>query len=152
MSKANIAVLLLVLLRVCPLQVFIGGMPYSYSREQVAEYWGWCGEIESLDCMTFPDTGRFRCGGVHVAVAGGGWLRCVWRLVNALRQMRSFTRETMVPLGLRSLLAYQSHAKQHWPWQVCLPALAIRLPWRRADTAGSAVTDDTLPPGSLAQP
>jgi hypothetical protein len=35
-------------------------MPYSYSREQVAEYWGWCGEIESLDCMTFPDTGRFR--------------------------------------------------------------------------------------------
>lgn len=41
-------------------QVFVGGMPYGYSREQVAEYWGWCGEIEALDCMTFPDTGRFR--------------------------------------------------------------------------------------------
>jgi hypothetical protein len=35
-------------------------MPYSYSQEQVAEYWGWCGDIEELDIMTFPDTGRFR--------------------------------------------------------------------------------------------
>lgn len=41
-------------------QVFVGGMPYSYSRDQVAEYWGWCGEVESLDMLTFPDTGRFR--------------------------------------------------------------------------------------------
>lgn len=35
-------------------------MPYSYTREQVEEYWGWCGEIESLDMLTFPDSGRFR--------------------------------------------------------------------------------------------
>ena len=35
-------------------------MPYSYSREQVEEYWAWCGEIESLDLLTFPDSGRFR--------------------------------------------------------------------------------------------
>ncbi len=27
---------------------------------QIWEYWGYCGEIESLDLMTFPDTGRFR--------------------------------------------------------------------------------------------
>ena len=27
---------------------------------QLWEYWGYCGEIESLDMMTFPDTGRFR--------------------------------------------------------------------------------------------
>lgn len=24
------------------------------------EYWSYCGEIESMDMMTFPDTGRFR--------------------------------------------------------------------------------------------
>jgi nucleolin len=42
------------------MQVFVGGMPYSYSREQVEEYWGWCGEVQELDIMTFPDTGRFR--------------------------------------------------------------------------------------------
>ena len=24
------------------------------------EYWSYCGEIESMDLMTFPDTGRFR--------------------------------------------------------------------------------------------
>lgn len=24
------------------------------------EYWSYCGEIESLDLMRFPDTGRFR--------------------------------------------------------------------------------------------
>ena len=27
---------------------------------QIWEYWGYCGEIEALDMMTFPDTGRFR--------------------------------------------------------------------------------------------
>ena len=27
---------------------------------QVREYWEYCGPIESLDLMTFPDTGRFR--------------------------------------------------------------------------------------------
>ena len=24
------------------------------------DYWGYCGEIESLDLMRFPDTGRFK--------------------------------------------------------------------------------------------
>lgn len=50
-------------------QVFVGGMPYSYSQEQVEEYWSWCGEIEELDIMTFPDTGRFRCG-CHAVLVG----------------------------------------------------------------------------------
>ncbi len=27
---------------------------------QVHEYWSYCGEIEGMDMMTFPDTGRFR--------------------------------------------------------------------------------------------
>ncbi len=41
-------------------QVFVGGMPYSCNEAAIREYWGWCGEIESLDMLTFPDTGRFR--------------------------------------------------------------------------------------------
>jgi nucleolin len=43
-----------------PRRVFVGGMPYSYTREQVHEYWSWCGEVRELDVLTFPDTGRFR--------------------------------------------------------------------------------------------
>ena len=43
-----------------PRRVFVGGMPYAYSREQVEEYWAYCGPIESLDLLTFPDSGRFR--------------------------------------------------------------------------------------------
>lgn len=35
-------------------------MPYHYSEEGIREYWGYCGEIESLDMMTFPDSGRFK--------------------------------------------------------------------------------------------
>jgi hypothetical protein len=35
-------------------------MPYHYDEAAIREYWGWCGEIEALDLMTFPDTGRFR--------------------------------------------------------------------------------------------
>ena len=29
-------------------------------EEDVREYWSYCGEIESLDLMRFPDTGRFK--------------------------------------------------------------------------------------------
>lgn len=43
-----------------PRRVYVGGMPYSYSENDVREYWEYCGAIESLDLLTFPDTGRFR--------------------------------------------------------------------------------------------
>lgn len=43
-----------------PRRVYCGGMPYSYTEGQVHEYWSYCGDIESLDLLTFPDTGRFR--------------------------------------------------------------------------------------------
>jgi len=41
-------------------QVFVGGMPYHYDRDALLEYWSYCGEIEALDMLTFPDSGRFR--------------------------------------------------------------------------------------------
>lgn len=43
-----------------PRRVYVGGMPFSWTEDQVREYWSYCGDIESLDVMTFPDTGRFR--------------------------------------------------------------------------------------------
>ena len=29
-------------------------------EDEVREYWSYCGEIEELDLMRFPDTGRFK--------------------------------------------------------------------------------------------
>jgi len=43
-----------------PNRVYVGGMPYAYTENDVREYWEYCGSIESLDILTFPDTGRFR--------------------------------------------------------------------------------------------
>ncbi|KAL6774421.1 hypothetical protein ACKKBG_A24945 [Auxenochlorella protothecoides x Auxenochlorella symbiontica] len=43
-----------------PRRVYVGGMPYRFTEAEIREYWGYCGEIESMDIMTFPDTGRFR--------------------------------------------------------------------------------------------
>lgn len=43
-----------------PRRIFVGGMPFGYSEEMVREYWEYCGPIESLDLMVFPDTGRFK--------------------------------------------------------------------------------------------
>ena len=34
-------------------------MPHEWDEETIREYWGYCGEIESLDMLVFPDTGNF---------------------------------------------------------------------------------------------
>ena len=47
-----------VVLALC--RVFVGGMPFSYEEEAIREYWSFCGEIEGLDIVRFPDTGRFK--------------------------------------------------------------------------------------------
>lgn len=43
-----------------PRRVYVGGMPFWYTEEQIRECWGECGEIENLTMMTFPDSGNFR--------------------------------------------------------------------------------------------
>ena len=43
-----------------PRRVYVGGMPYTYTESQIYEFWEYCGAIESIDLLTFPDTGRFR--------------------------------------------------------------------------------------------
>ena len=42
-----------------PRRVYICGMPHEYSEETVREYWAFCGDIEVMDLMYFPDTGNF---------------------------------------------------------------------------------------------
>uniref|UniRef100_A0A061R067 Nucleolin n=1 Tax=Tetraselmis sp. GSL018 TaxID=582737 RepID=A0A061R067_9CHLO len=41
-------------------RLYIGGMPFSYDEDAIREYWEYCGEVEDVDMMTFPDTGNFR--------------------------------------------------------------------------------------------
>jgi nucleolin len=43
-----------------PRRIFVGGMPFGYTENMIREYWEYCGPIETLDMMTFPDTGRFK--------------------------------------------------------------------------------------------
>lgn len=43
-----------------PRRVYVGGMPFWYTEDQIRECWGECGEIESLTMLTFPDSGNFR--------------------------------------------------------------------------------------------
>lgn len=42
------------------LSVFVGGMPYSWTKEDVHSFWSECGEITELECLTFHDSGRFK--------------------------------------------------------------------------------------------
>jgi len=34
-------------------------MPHEWDEDIIREYWGYCGEIESLDMLVFPDSGNF---------------------------------------------------------------------------------------------
>ncbi|KAK9840037.1 hypothetical protein WJX74_002389 [Apatococcus lobatus] len=43
-----------------PRRVFVGGMPFSLEEDEIREYWSYCGDIEEMDLMRFPDTGRFK--------------------------------------------------------------------------------------------
>ncbi|MEW5301057.1 MAG: hypothetical protein WDW38_009371 [Sanguina aurantia] len=42
-----------------PRRVFVCGMPHEFSETELRAYWGFCGEIEALDCLSFADSGRF---------------------------------------------------------------------------------------------
>jgi hypothetical protein len=37
----------------CRLQVWVCGMPHEYSEDDIRAYWGGCGEVESLELLTF---------------------------------------------------------------------------------------------------
>lgn len=43
-----------------PRRVYVGGLPFAASEEELREVWGECGAIESLDMLTFADSGKFK--------------------------------------------------------------------------------------------
>ena len=56
-------------------------MPHEYDEAMIREYWTYCGEIESMDMMSFPDTGNFN--GVMFITFKTEVRRAVgWMLVN----------------------------------------------------------------------
>lgn len=43
-----------------PTKVYVGGIPYYSTEDDIRSYFEGCGTITEIDCMTFPETGKFR--------------------------------------------------------------------------------------------
>ncbi|CAO2826154.1 unnamed protein product [Amaranthus hypochondriacus] len=41
-------------------KVYVGGMPYSSTEDDIWNYFDYCGTITDIDCMKFPESGKFR--------------------------------------------------------------------------------------------
>ncbi|GLI63843.1 hypothetical protein VaNZ11_006945, partial [Volvox africanus] len=42
-----------------PRRIWVSGLPHEFDEETIREYWGYCGEVESMHLLTFPDSGNF---------------------------------------------------------------------------------------------
>ncbi|KAJ6983208.1 hypothetical protein NC653_026119 [Populus alba x Populus x berolinensis] len=41
-------------------RVYVGGIPYYSTEDDIRSFFEGCGTITEVDCMTFPDSGKFR--------------------------------------------------------------------------------------------
>lgn len=41
-------------------KVYVGGIPYYSTEDDIRSYFEGCGTITEIDCMKFPDSGKFR--------------------------------------------------------------------------------------------
>ncbi|XP_042041139.1 uncharacterized protein LOC121786561 isoform X2 [Salvia splendens] len=41
-------------------KIYVGAIPYFFSEDDIRSCFEGCGPIACIDCMTFPDTGKFR--------------------------------------------------------------------------------------------
>lgn len=41
-------------------KVYVGGIPYYSTEDDIRSFFESCGTITEVDCMTFPDSGKFR--------------------------------------------------------------------------------------------
>lgn len=41
-------------------KVYVGGIPYYSSEDDIRSFFEGCGSITAIDCMTFPESGKFR--------------------------------------------------------------------------------------------
>lgn len=63
-------------------KVYVGGIPYRYTEDDIRYYFEGCGTIIDVDCMKFPDTGKFRGIAIitfEVIICNG----CSYSLINA---------------------------------------------------------------------
>lgn len=43
-----------------PAKVYVGGIPYYSTEDDIRSYFEGCGTITEVDCMCFPESGKFR--------------------------------------------------------------------------------------------
>lgn len=41
-------------------KVYVGGIPYYSSEDDIRSFFEGCGTVTEVDCMTFPESGKFR--------------------------------------------------------------------------------------------
>ncbi|KAG6760264.1 hypothetical protein POTOM_036771 [Populus tomentosa] len=41
-------------------RVYVGGIPYYSTEDDIRSFFEGCGTVTEVDCMTFPDSGKFR--------------------------------------------------------------------------------------------
>lgn len=41
-------------------KVYVGGIPYYSTEDDIRSYFEGCGTITEVDCMKFPESGKFR--------------------------------------------------------------------------------------------
>jgi RNA recognition motif-containing protein len=41
-------------------KVYVGGIPYYSSEDDIRSFFEGCGSITAIDCMIFPESGKFR--------------------------------------------------------------------------------------------
>lgn len=41
-------------------KVYVGGIPYYSTEDDIRSYFESCGTITEVDCMMFPESGKFR--------------------------------------------------------------------------------------------
>ena len=43
-----------------PTKVYVGGIPYYSTEDDIRSFFENCGTITEVDCMKFPESGKFR--------------------------------------------------------------------------------------------
>lgn len=41
-------------------KVYVGGIPYYSTEDDIRSYFESCGTVTEIDCMSFPESGKFR--------------------------------------------------------------------------------------------
>ena len=76
--------------------------------DAIREYWSFCGEIEDLDVMRFPDTGRFK-GIAFITYATVRYKTCYMSLLLGHQGALCFAGSNMQRESVRSSVVCEHH-------------------------------------------